>query len=37
MRQPQNVEIAGQPLDAYLTGPEATSPAVVLFAVNRTA
>ena len=24
-------------LDAYLTGPEATSPAVVLFAVNPTA
>ena len=37
MRPRECVEIAGQPLDAYLTGPEATSPAVVLFAVNRTA
>jgi hypothetical protein len=37
MRPREGVEIAGQPLDAYLTGPEATSPAVVLFAVNRTA
>jgi len=37
MRPREGVEIAGQPLDAYLTGPEATSPAVVLFAVNPTA
>ena len=37
MRPREGVEIAGQPLDAYLTRPEATSPAVVLFAVNRTA
>jgi hypothetical protein len=37
MRQPESVEIAGQPLDAYLTGPEATAAAIVRFAVNRTA
>jgi hypothetical protein len=29
MRQPEAVEIAGQPLDPYLTGPEATPPAIV--------
>ena len=29
MRQPEGVEIAGQPLDAYLTGPEATAPTIV--------
>ncbi len=37
MRQPEGVEIAGQPLHAYLTGPEATAPAIVRFAVNRNA
>jgi hypothetical protein len=36
MRQREGVEIAGQRLDAYLTGPEATAP-IVRFAVNRTA
>jgi hypothetical protein len=37
MLQLEGVEIAGQPLDAYLTGPEATAPAIVRFALNRTA
>jgi hypothetical protein len=37
MRQPEGVDIAGQPLDAYPTGPEATAPAAVRFALNRTA
>ena len=37
MRQPEGVEIAGQPLDAYLTGPEATAPAIVRFVLSRTA
>jgi hypothetical protein len=37
MRQPAGVEIAGQPLDAYPTGPEATAAAIVRFALNRTA
>ena len=37
MRQPEGVEIASQPLDAYRTGPEATAPAIVRFALNRTA
>ena len=36
MRQPEGAEIASQPLDAYLTGPEATAPAIVRFALNRT-
>ncbi len=36
MRQPEGVEIAGQPLDAYLTRPEATAPAIVRFALSRT-
>jgi hypothetical protein len=30
------VEIADQPLDAYLTGHEATASAIVRFALNRT-
>ena len=37
MRQPEGVEIAGQPLDAHLAGPEATAPAIVRFVLNRTA
>jgi len=37
MRQPDGVETAGQPLDACLTGPEATAPAIVRFALSRTA
>ena len=36
MRQPEGAEIARQP-DAYLTGPETTTAAIVAFAVNRTA
>ena len=36
MRQPEGVEIAGQPLDAYLPDPEAQAPAIVRFSVNRT-
>jgi hypothetical protein len=37
MRQPEGVEIAGQPLDAHLTGPKVTAPAIVRFALNRIA
>ncbi len=36
MRQPEGVEIGGQPFDAYLAGPEAKALAIVRFAVNRT-
>ena len=36
MRQPEGVEIAGQPLGAYLTGPAATAPVIVACAVSRT-
>ena len=34
MRPREGVESAGQPLDAYVTGPEATRPTIVRFAVN---
>jgi hypothetical protein len=37
MRQPEGVEIAGQPLHAYLIGTDATPAAIVRFALNRTA
>ena len=37
MRQPEGIEIAGQPLHAYPTGSEATPPAIVAVVVNRTA
>jgi hypothetical protein len=37
MRQREGVEITGQLHDAYLTGPETTTAAIVAFAVNRTA
>lgn len=36
MRQPEGVEIGGQPLDAYLTGTDATPAAIVRFAVKGT-
>jgi hypothetical protein len=37
MRQPEGVEIIGEPLHAYVTGTDATPAAIVRFAVNRTA
>jgi len=37
MREPEGVEIGEQPFDAHLTGPEAKAPAIVRFALNRTA
>jgi hypothetical protein len=37
LRQPESVELAGQPHDAYVSGLEATPAAVVAFAVNWTA
>jgi len=37
MRQPEGIEIAGQPLHAYPTGSEATPAATVAVVVNRTA
>ena len=37
MRQPEGVEIAGEPLHADVTGTDATPAAIVQFAVNRIA
>ena len=37
MDQPQGVEIAGQPNEAYLNGQLMTPTAMVAFAVHRTA
>jgi hypothetical protein len=37
VRQPEGVEIAGQPHDEYLTGPEAMAPTTARFALNWTA
>lgn len=37
MRQPEAVEIAGQPHDADLTGTEATAAAIIPCVLNRTA
>ena len=37
MRQPEGIEIAGQPVHAYPTSSEATPPAIVAVLVSRTA
>jgi hypothetical protein len=37
MRQPEGIEIAGQPPHAYPTASEAIPPATVAVVVNRTA